>query len=345
MLAETAEYLTGLRRDQRPSERLRSWQVLRRHILRNGSGADAERALRDFMEHPNAGALEIIQHHGNAHMARQLFETFVTDQGLPEGCPYDVLQAIGYLGYEPAAPLLLLYARDAQHHQARAACLGLLDLTCEAIRKDIERMILDLQLKTQFPEFLPSIAVKSGNSALLQVLPFLADRTSIDNIAGILLGLAAYGPPAVPHFKRFMSEPKWEAHSAPTATGVHLAMGFHGLGLKVCDLFDEILAEVRAGIDDAALRYRLDCLFEVLPDADGGLDRPRCLQNAARESPADVYDKLFGSTGDDPDLDDLVRRLPVPEKAYEQFPTEMVRQRLANDVIRQFEDARRLGDA
>jgi hypothetical protein len=345
MLAETTEYLALLRRDTRPSEDLTAG-VLRRHVLRRGSQTDAQLALDAFMERPHAGCLQIIQHHGTVDMARQLFETFVTDQGLPEGCPDNVLQAIGYLGYEPAAPMLLLYARDAVHNEARAACLGLLDLTCEAIRKDIERTILDLQLKPGlFPEFLPSIAVRSRNPALLQVLPFLAERTSIDNIAGILLGLAAYGPPATPHFKRFLSEPKWEAHSAPTATGYHLAMGFHGLGLKVCDLFDEILAEARAGIDDATLRYRLDCLFELLPDADGGLDMPRCLQNAARESPADIYDKLFGGTGDDPDLADLVRRLPVTKQANEQFPTDMVRERLANGVVRQIEDERRLRNA
>jgi hypothetical protein len=346
MLAETTEYLALLRRDTRPSENLYV-SVLARHILRHGSQADAVLALGHFLNRPDVGALQIVQRHGTFDMGRQLFETFVTDQGLRGDCPDDVLQAIGYLGYEPAAPELFLYAREASHHAARAACLGLLDLTCEAVRKDIERMILDLQLKTQFPEFLPSIAVKSRNPALMQVLPFLAERTSIDNIAGILLGLAAYGPPAITHFKRFLNEPKWEAYSAPTATGYHLAMGFRALDLKASDLFDEILAEVRDGIDDNTLRYRLACLIEVLPSADAEILAPRCFQKSPPESIAHAYDKLFGSsTNDSPDLEDLVARLPEPANAYERFPNmNLISERLANDVIRQFEDELRRRNA
>lgn len=326
MLKATAEIVRHLILEQRGalsgSDNIKA-RVLQQLVLRYGGIDDAEALLPHVLTNPDPTLLPILQRHGTPDMGRQLFETFVGVDGLRNMAPSDVLQAIGTLGYSEATPTLYLYARDADHHDSRAACLGLLDLDCEAIRGDIRQMLLALEAgSTAFREFLPTLAVKAGEPSLLDLLSRLAERTPVGNVGGIMIGLAAFGPAAIPYFMRYMTERHRQAHDALTGTDYHLAMAFRGLGLKVSDLYHSIRSDFIDGEDRRKIRYRMKCLFSVLPrDAfDRSAEGPRALIRPL-EDPAAIYDALFSDPQDGgPSLEQMAAKLPEPVDHYQRLP-------------------------
>ena len=293
-------------------------------VLRFGSRDDADALLPVFLANPMHLTLPILQIHGSPETGRRLFEAMVTVDGLRDGCSADVLQAIGYLGYEPATSTLWMYAREAAHAESRAACLGLLDLPCNGIRCEISETFRSLRSKTLFQEFLPTVAVKAQDPKLLTLLMELAEDTSSDYIGGVLVGVAAFGAPAVGHFQRFLREKRWEAFSEPTGTASALEMGFYGLGLRVTELFDGIRADLERGADHAEIHYRLNCMFALLPwntiSTDILTGCPRLLLSRS-EPLADIYDKLFGEgTGSELSLSRIIEKLPEASDPYFALP-------------------------
>ncbi|MGQ3357104.1 MAG: hypothetical protein ACT6XY_06600 [Phreatobacter sp.] len=323
MLTQTARLLASLRAPRTPSGEIEV-QVLRDLVLRFGSGADADAVLPWFLDTADAFALPVLERFGSAETGARLFSAMVDRRGLRDDCPAEVLQAIGATGYAPAVPALWTVAREAPHHESRAACLGLMDLPCGSIAGEIARKIRSLDGQGLFPEFLPSLAFKGDQSGLLDLLPRLAAQTAIDNIAGIILGLAAFGAPGVPHLRPFLFDRRWEAFCNATGTARHLRMGVLGAGLRVIDLYDAWRADALAGARGDAMLYRLSCLLALLPGPrlsdDLPIGWPRILQRPG-EDHAEIYDRLFASPCDGgADLDDLVARLATERDGGEPLP-------------------------
>jgi len=339
MMAQTARLLTCLRAAPTPSGMIEA-RVLRDIILRCGASADAEALLPWFLDTADEFVLPVLAQFGTAETGQHLFAAMMDTRGLREGCPAAVLQVIGATGHAPAVPALWAMAREAPHHESRAACLGLMDLPCEPISAAIGNTIRSLGGDRLFPEFLPSLAFRGDGSDLLDRLPRLAAETTIDNIAGIILGLAAFGAPAVAHLRPFLHDRRWEASCAATGTAHHLRMGVIGAGLSVIDLYDAWRSDALAGAGGDAMRYRLSCILALLPGPqlsdDLPIGWPRILQRRG-EGHAALYDRLFASPCDEgPDLDDLVARMAAEQDCSETLPDlDAAEAALASVVVRE----------
>ncbi|AVO45488.1 hypothetical protein [Phreatobacter cathodiphilus] len=323
MLVQTERLLACLKAVPTPSRAIEA-AVLRDIVLRFGSGADAQALLPWCLETADAFALPVLARFGTPETGWSLFAAMVDSHGLRPDCPAEVLQVVGTTGYAPAVPALWAIAREAPHHESRAACLGLMDLPCEPISAAISETIRGLGARSLFPEFLPSLAFHAADPGLLPLLPRLAAQTAVDNIAGIILGLAAFGDPAIPHLLPFLNDRRWDAHSTATGTAPHLRMAVLGAGMSVIDLYDAWRADALAGIGGDAMRYRLSCLLALLPGPqvsdDLPIGWPRLLQRSG-DAHAAIYDRMFGTPCDGgPDLDDLVARWDAASDGAETMP-------------------------
>jgi hypothetical protein len=268
-------------------------------VLHFGSAGDSAAVLPCFLESPRRGRdlLPILQRHGNVETGRRLYEALTSEDGLHEEAHESVLHAIGYLGYQPAAKRLLRFAEEGMHHLSRAACFGLLDLHCEGLEGRIGSLLRSLKKSSLFPEFLPSLAVKTADPAFIDAIMELGEATSADNVAGVMLGVAAFGELGKPYFERFLCEPSWEGDFAAAGTPFALVTGAFALGFKPTQVFENLRKDFSNGGDLSLLRYRFACLLELIEGADTSFqfrsDIPRSLDKP-RESAGHIVKAMFG---------------------------------------------------
>lgn len=286
-----------------------------RTILRYGSGADAAALLPAFLADPEGRAhlLPVLGEHGDATVAEALFAACFDDGWLRPGVPEDVLHVIGYLGYEPATPLLWRHGGlDANYAVQTAAFHGLIHLSCTALADEIDAALTRHHFRNLFPEFLPALAPKTGDPSWPAKLYEWGSRgngfgfpgASTDCNAGLLLGLALSGEAGRGFFERALWNPYWETYSGSTGTVRSAYAGIRVMGMDAATLHAAMHTYL-AGTED--VRDRANAVLVLTNLLGVWLDgRWLGLRVAApgRDSAADVYDLVFG--GDRP-VDDVVR--------------------------------------
>jgi hypothetical protein len=151
-----------------------------------------------------------------------------------------VMEALGYLGYQPARELLWRHVFSGYYYISTAACLGLLHLDLSGMEDEIERAIRACSGKNLFPEFLPMLASRTGNTSMLPELYEWGEQAaSSDCNGGLILGIALFGQPGLPYFKRLMWSQKWEVWGGGTGSDRWLDQGRRFLGLRLVDLYHE----------------------------------------------------------------------------------------------------------
>jgi hypothetical protein len=266
------------------------------HVIRRyGTAADAEALLDAFLVAPaeRGWLLPIVQKRGTAATAARLFAMCADGDRLREGTPEDVLHCLGYLGHEPAETLLWRYATEGDHYESQSACLGLLDLPCRGL--EVAAAIAAHEGKNLFPEFLPALAVKTGDPLWVpRLVRWGQDGASTDCNGGLLLGIAMLG--ARDDFLAVLRDPRWEADATATGSRTWAWAGTRVLGMGLEELQRELPLEMRVAL--------LECWFRPI-------DLARAVEPT--ETARDLLATLFRWST--PDKDDSLRGL-----ACEEFP-------------------------
>jgi hypothetical protein len=262
-------------------------------IGRFGSAEDTKVLLDAFLANPKQrGDLLIpLMTLGNQSTAEALFQNCFTGGELMPEISEDILHCLGYIGYTQAQSVLFHYARESNWYISRAACLGLLHLPCEDIKDEITTEIKKCYGKPLFHEFIPALAIKTNDDALLEEIYQLGNTTaSTDCNGGIILGVALYGERGLPYFRQIMQNPHWEA--AVEATGSHhcLYIGTQYLGLSLSQLYLEMKQRLGEG---ANALQEFDIFHSLLYER---IERPhiglRFIQ-PVKESFKEIYQTLF----------------------------------------------------
>jgi hypothetical protein len=201
--------------------------------------------------------LDAIMRIGNRDTANRMVSTCLANGELKEGMPADVLHALGFLGYSEARDVLWAHAQNADFYTQRSATLGLLNLSCTGLERQIEAAIRSCVGESLFPEFLPALARQANNPDLLQTIFDLGRTTaSTDCNGGIVYGIALYGEVGRAYFNQLLFDPSWEAHSSGTGTQVWAYHGFRHLCESLADLARQLRTQ-HAALQSEDWEYRL----------------------------------------------------------------------------------------
>jgi hypothetical protein len=186
-------------------------------------------------------------------VAERLLAASLEGGRLREGVPTGVFHAVGCLGYEPAERTLWEYVE--QNDGSMDACLGLLHLPCRGLRTDIAKALDRHAGNAWFPEFLPALAVKTGDPSWSRALVAWGERASDDCNGGLMLGIAMHGEAARADFLRMLWNPRWAAHGAGTGVSHWAYAGARVLGLDLAELYTDVVARLRSDADTEAKRH------------------------------------------------------------------------------------------
>lgn len=230
-----------------------------RVIARRGTRADADALLAAFLDAPSERERLIapLTYIGDADAARTLLERCCDEQGLRPGVPDGVLHCLGYHGVEEAEALLWGYASgdpvfrtENEWSAATAAVHGLLHLPCDGIRDRIGPAVRECVGQNLFPEYLPALAYKTGDPALLDTLWQIAETASTDCNGGLILGVALYAEAGRERFAELTWSPGWSAADTGTGSVNALHAGMCVLGIPLREVYDEWVRRLAAGDDD-----------------------------------------------------------------------------------------------
>jgi len=224
-------------------------------VVRHGSRSDAEALLPVFLKDPDAceKLLPVFARHGDLALAERLLATSVEGGRLREGVPPGVFHAVGCLGYEPAERMLWEYVERSD--ESMDACLGLLHLPGRGLRTEIARALERYMGDAWFPEFLPALAVKTGDPSWSQALVAWGERASDDCNGGLMLGIAMHGDAARAEFLRMLWNPRWAAHGAGTGASHWAYAGARILGLDLAELYTDVVARLEFDADTKVKRH------------------------------------------------------------------------------------------
>jgi hypothetical protein len=277
-----------------------------RLIAQHGGLEDADALLRFFLEAPTdyrrESVLEAVMRLGNLDTAQALATACLDGHHLKDGVCDDVLRALGYLGYEEARDVLWNCAQNGSWTQHCEASLGLLNLSCVGLERDISDAIRACIGRNLFPEFLPILAHKTGDSDLPELLFGMGESTaSSDCNGGLVYGIALYGEIGAPYFDRLIFSPQWEAWGPGTGTGAWTYEGYRHLNRRLVEL---ALAIRR---NHASVPFdQWECQLQTwVALADRFLSDPFPVVRGAphpSESATDIYHAAFGWSS--PDRDD-----------------------------------------
>lgn len=243
----------------------RLWRIVD-VVVRHGSGADAEALLPMFLDDPagRADLLPVLARHGDPGLAARLAAATVGPGGLRAGMPAEVLYALGCLGHQPAERLLWEYV-EGPWDEAQQACLGLLHLPCTDLRAAIAAALERHLGADFFPEFLPVLAVKTGDPGWLdRLVEWGAGPASTDCNGGLVLGIALYGAAGRGHFTDLLWNPWWEAQGGGTGTDRWAYAGTRVLGIDMAELYADLTARLCAATDTRTKRHCLATFTALL---------------------------------------------------------------------------------
>lgn len=308
MLSVTRKLVDGLR--AAPPGGHADWVLANARVAivaRRGGPEDADALLDLFLEAPTeyrrASVLDAVMRVGTRDTARRLAAGCLTGGRLRAGVQAEVLHALGFLGYTDVRDVLWNHATGGtDYYEQKSAALGLLNLSCDGLEREIEASIRACAGKNLFPEFLPVLAHKIGNPELLPLLFDMGQTTaSTDCNGGLVYGIALFGDAGRPYFDRLLFDPHWETYGAGTGTGGWAYHGFRHLGGSVAEMARQLRAW-HPTVPYKSWEYRLrvwlgfvECwLHDPLP--------PRRNKSYAIERAADVCAAAFdwsSANGDD----------------------------------------------
>ncbi|MEV0052812.1 hypothetical protein AB0H34_20190 [Saccharopolyspora shandongensis] len=225
-------------------------------IRRRGSRADAEALCPLVLADPDRtqSLLPVLAEHGDAAIAEQLLSACRTP-ALVEDCHAldTLLHVVGYLGYEPAEDLLWQQANEG----FPGACLGLLHLPCHGLADEIHAEIDRHHGSAIFPEFLPALAVKAGDSELLHRLVDWGRVASTDCNGGLVLGISLFGDQGRSEFVRLLWDPAWEIDGSGTGTIRYAYAATRITGLSLTELYESVHQKANDAPEDAKHAMRV----------------------------------------------------------------------------------------
>ncbi|MDQ1234890.1 hypothetical protein QE450_002388 [Paenibacillus sp. SORGH_AS306] len=239
-------------------------------IIRYGDQQDAEALYSVFIQDPLAyektQLIEPIMRLGDNYLAQTLYEFSIVDNDLTEEVPYEVLHALGYMGLEQVAPVLIKYVLESElWDTCTVACLGLVHLSIEKYQQELKNRLEQSINKSLFNEFLPIFSFRLYDDTFVERLYEWGDKhASIDCNAGLILGIALYGKEQKETIKNIIWSSNWQAHDMGTGTGkwTYQAMGYVGLTFE--ELIDDMKRFLVEITSNRELEYRLDVLHFLL---------------------------------------------------------------------------------
>ncbi|MEN1984622.1 hypothetical protein [Paenibacillus hubeiensis] len=282
-------------------------------ISNYGDRSDAAALLRVFMERPEdyryTALLGPVMRCGDRDLAEQLYRFAFEHGRLKPEMPSELLHVLGYMEYPLDTNYLVDCVLEGDWYLSKDACLALLHLSCEEQHHRLEEAVEQVVGQAIFSEFLPALCVKWAPAA--DMVPRLVEwgnRASTDCNAGLVLGIALYGPSQKEVLKRLLLEPRWDL--CQNGTGSHwwayMAMPLTGLSVR------ELIAELRlnepytasdhpasapcANRSDSAqfsAVHRYQVLHDLLQFTMEAPDHPLRHAQKLQESMEDLYQQLF----------------------------------------------------
>ena len=266
-------------------------ELLTEAIIRRGGSADAEALLDAFLAAPDdrADLLDVIARHGRVDMAESILAAVLDGDRLRDDAPTEALWAVGRLGYEPAERLLWEHV-DSRNGAMEDACLGLFHLSCATIRDDIDAALRRDEGSALFAEFLPLLAVKTGDDDWPRRLVDWGRSASTDCNGGLLAGIAAFGDRE--RFETVLWDPWWETFGGGTGTDRWAYAGCRLLGLGIPALYDAARSRLEE-TDGAGRRAVLATFAKVLWHTANGTTVGLTATDSPEESALDLHDAVF----------------------------------------------------
>jgi hypothetical protein len=256
MLPATKHLLDLYKKDKNQEQKWQLKNAYIRSIRHYGSQEDVEALLPAFLEEAKQRdeLIEPLMIHGDVSTAQALVENCFQGEQLRDGVPEDILHCLGYLGYTPVQQILWEYAQSGDYWLSKAACMGLLNLPCVGLEREIEEQIKKCYGKKLFPEFIPALAIKTNNDSLLEEIFQLGQTTaSTDCNGGIILGVALYNKKGFDLFKEIIWNPRWEAYGGGTGSDFCLYIGTQYLKIRCVELYLEMKTRQK---DDTAAEFQ-----------------------------------------------------------------------------------------
>lgn len=222
-------------------------------VTKYGTVEDADYLLPLFVQTKEVQLLKPLQACGNYATADTLFQQAVEKGTLKAGFPPQTFKALGYLQHAATEDVLLEYYKglftskgDWDLHVA--VCLALLNYSCAGYETIIQHEIEKCLEEWLFPELIPVLACKTGDETLLKKMyEHGSTKASSDASAGLLLGMALYGPNGKELFKKAIWNEAWEAGSASTGNRQYAMMGMGYLQLSFAELLADATVLVKDG--------------------------------------------------------------------------------------------------
>lgn len=247
------ESATGARRISWPVE-----HACTRAVIRRGSIDDAAALLEAFLAAPaeRGRLLDALMFVADERMARAVLKACCDGRGLREGMPAKVLHLAGYHGLVEAQPMLWGYASGDPDFEAdnewdanAAAVRGLLHLPCDGLKEEIADAIHECVGESLFPEFLPALAAKTGDAAMVDTLWEIGEGASTDCNGGVLLGFAMFGEKGRARLEQAMWSPHWEAFDTGTGSVGALFDAMCVLRMPLGDVYEQWKRRLEEGGD------------------------------------------------------------------------------------------------
>ena len=176
-------------------------------VSKHGCIEDSRLLYSLFLDNKNPELLGPVWLHGDAALADDLFKKAVQNGDLHPDFPPEIFYALSYLEHPETEHILFNYYKqlfdgDMGWDLHTIVCLSLLNYTCAAYKTVIETEIEKCFAVHLFPEFIPVLACKTGNTALADSLyEHGCTKASSDASAGLILGTALYGQKYRERFK------------------------------------------------------------------------------------------------------------------------------------------------
>ncbi|GLX66825.1 hypothetical protein [Paenibacillus glycanilyticus] len=272
-------------------------------IANYGGLEDARGLLQVFMEEPadynRTLLLEPIMKHGDLELAEDLYEFAIEQHKLKEDMPSEILHVLGYLGYTGCTETLVSLLTSEDWHLSKDAALGLLHLPCHGYEQQIRTIIDNSIGKSLFDEFVPALSYKVANNEMVpKLFEWGNSIVSTDCNAGIILGIALYGPDYKDVIKDILWSENWEAHDTSTGTRNWSYAAMQHVQLTFRELIEDLKS---AQIPKRDLFHRLSVLSEMLECKLTLQHQPLRFAATNDESIFDIYRELFEWSNSDHD--------------------------------------------
>ncbi|ANF96121.1 hypothetical protein [Paenibacillus bovis] len=320
------------------------YETMLHMIIKYGNIEDAHALYQCFIAHPKDWdyimLLEGVCKLGDRELGLALYQWAFTEGRLRDELSEDILTACGYLGVQEAVSSLLHYALDSKSWDLQnGACLGLLQLQLDDKEAAILRKAIESTMgQSLFNEFLPALSSQVADATLIPKLYHWGEQqASIDCNAGLVLGIALYGPAYHEWVRRILWSPYWEAHDTGTGTCVWMYRAMNHVGLTFADLIDDVRHTLTDTEDRQRMEYQLDVLHQMVCEKLRYRGLSLSVLQPNQETVEEIYHALYHWST--PDYDDsiiglIIKRLGMDYRELQNFYNLRTRleMRIAHDM-------------